>query len=54
MGVSLAKGKYVAFLNQDDMYFADHLSLCVAHMENNDDAGNMCSVEVLLRERLKI
>ena len=42
VGVTLAKGKYVAFLNQDDMYFADHLSLCVTHMENNDDAEVIC------------
>jgi hypothetical protein len=32
-GVELARGKYVFFLNQDDMYFPDHIAARVAFME---------------------
>ena len=32
-GVELARGKYLCFLNHDDMYFADHLAHSVAFME---------------------
>ena len=32
-GVRLARGRYVAFLNHDDMYFPDHLERAVAHLE---------------------
>jgi glycosyltransferase involved in cell wall biosynthesis len=31
-GVELARGEFVFFLNQDDMYFADHISKRVAFM----------------------
>jgi glycosyltransferase involved in cell wall biosynthesis len=31
-GVELARGEFVMFLNQDDMYFPDHISQRVAHM----------------------
>lgn len=29
----VATGQYVAFLNQDDLYFPDHLEVAVAHLE---------------------
>jgi glycosyltransferase involved in cell wall biosynthesis len=32
-GVRLARGRYLAFLNHDDMYFPDHLSSAVAFRE---------------------
>lgn len=32
-GVELARGKYVFFLNQDDMYFPDHITARVEFME---------------------
>jgi glycosyltransferase involved in cell wall biosynthesis len=34
-GLALARGKYVAFLNHDDIYFPDHLSTCVAELERS-------------------
>ncbi len=35
-GVELANGKYIFFLNQDDMYFPDHLSARVDFMRTTD------------------
>jgi hypothetical protein len=32
-GLALARGTYVCFLNQDDMFFPDHLSKSLAHIE---------------------
>ncbi|MFN2508277.1 MAG: glycosyltransferase [Chthoniobacterales bacterium] len=34
-GVALSKGKYVLFLNQDDMYFADHIERAIYFMETS-------------------
>lgn len=35
-GVALARGRYVAFLNHDDLYLPDHLAKCVAELESCD------------------
>lgn len=34
-GVALSRGKYVAFLNHDDLYLPDHLAKCVAELESS-------------------
>lgn len=34
-GIALARGRYVAFLNHDDLYFPDHLSACVSELERS-------------------
>jgi len=33
LGTQRARGRYVAFLNQDDLYFPDHVETCVEHLE---------------------
>lgn len=32
-GVRLARGRFLAFLNHDDLYFPDHLTEALAHLE---------------------
>lgn len=36
VGTSMANGKYIAFLNQDDMYFSSHLGQCISELETHD------------------
>lgn len=35
-GLEKAKGKYIAFLNQDDLFFPDHLSRSIEELENSE------------------
>ncbi len=36
VGLSKARGRFISFLNQDDMYFPSHLSECVKFMQEKD------------------
>lgn len=38
-GVESARGRYVAFVNHDDLWFPDHLERCLAQLEASDAAG---------------
>lgn len=35
VGLSKAQGEFIAFLNQDDLFFPDHLGKCVAEIEQS-------------------
>ena len=39
VGVERARGRYIAFLNHDDLWFPDHLERCVAQLGASDAAG---------------
>lgn len=34
-GIELSRGRYIAFLNHDDLYLSNHLALCVAALEES-------------------
>ncbi|HOD35758.1 MAG TPA: glycosyltransferase [Syntrophales bacterium] len=35
-GIRLARGKYIAYLDDDDVYYPDHLETLVSHLESNE------------------
>jgi len=39
LGLKQATGKYVAYLDDDDIWYPDHLQLCVAFLERNPQIG---------------
>ena len=42
-GVARARGRCIAFLNQDDLWFPDHLERSLAHLERSPRAGGVYS-----------
>ncbi len=36
-GIKLAQGKYIAYLDDDDVFYPDHLETLVTFLENNDE-----------------
>ncbi len=52
-GVELARGEFVFFLNQDDMYFADHVSRRVAFMRETGADISWSPILLLQASRLE-
>ena len=38
-GLEESRGKYLAFLDDDDLFFADHIEVCVAELETDDSVS---------------
>jgi GT2 family glycosyltransferase len=41
LGVLTAGGKYLAFLDDDDLWYSDHLEVCVDFLEQNPEIGGV-------------
>jgi glycosyltransferase involved in cell wall biosynthesis len=52
-GASLCTGDYISFINADDWYNNDTVSLVVAHIENNDVDYLFGNVDMYLQDKLQ-
>lgn len=49
-GISAAEGKYIGFLDDDDEYCSDHLSVLVDYLEGNDTRVAYTDSELVVKE----
>lgn len=50
-GLALAKGKYLAILNSDDVFYADRLRRCVVYLEDHLDISMVSTYIEIIDER---
>ena len=48
-GIQAANGQFIAFLDNDDIYFSDHIADCVAALEKNRDCNSVVCGVVKIR-----
>ena len=48
-GIRAANGQYIAFLDNDDIYFSDHIADCVALLSQNPDCNSVVCGVVKIR-----
>lgn len=48
-GIRAANGQYLAFLDNDDIYFSDHIADCVALLQENPDCNSVVCGVVKIR-----
>jgi glycosyltransferase involved in cell wall biosynthesis len=46
LGLSIAKGKYVSYLGDDDKWYPNHLEICIALLERDRDVGVVYTKQV--------
>ena len=53
VALGLAKGKYIGFLDDDDLYFCDHVEVCINEIEKDDSLAGVYTLAWEVETKLK-